>query len=149
MTPTARLGSRQSWLRNPLRESDICFSVRSGVTLHTISQLRSVCLRPVGHGPRPSTRGRAVRRLLDSTCSMLHNDLDMLREIIVREIKRQGLSVAELTRRCNGEISRRALIYYIDGEYDLSSKRVDVLLKVLGLKVARRSNRGKAPRRHA
>ncbi len=71
----------------------------------------------------------------------------MLREIIISEVKRQELSIAELTRRCDGKISRRALIYFLDGEYDLGSGRVDVLLKVLGLKVVRRSNRGRAPRR--
>ena len=80
---------------------------------------------------------------------MLHNTNIVLREIIIREVRRQELSVAELTRRCDGRISRRALIYYLDGEYDLSSERVDVLMKVLGLKVVRRPNRGKAPRRHS
>ena len=79
---------------------------------------------------------------------MLHNTSIVLRETIISEVRRQEFSVAELTRRCAGRISRRALIYYLDGEYDLSSKRVDVLLKVLGLKVVRRPNRGKAPRRH-
>ena len=72
----------------------------------------------------------------------------MLRDKIISEVKRQGLSVAELTRRCDGQISRRALIYFLDGEHDLSSERVDVLLKILGLKLVRRSNRGSAPRRH-
>ena len=72
----------------------------------------------------------------------------MLREIIIREIERQEISIAELTRRCEGAVSRRALIYYIDGEHDLSSERVDVLLAVLGLHVVRRPSRGKAPRRH-
>ena len=68
---------------------------------------------------------------------------------MLREINRQGLSLAEVIRRCEGAISRRALVYFVDGEKDLSTKRVDVLLKVLGLKVVRRSNRGKAPRRRA
>ena len=73
----------------------------------------------------------------------------MLRELIIQEINRQGFSLAEVIRRCEGAISRRALVYFVDGEKDLSTRRVDVLLKVLGLKVVRRSNRGKAPRRRA
>ena len=101
----------------------------------------------------PPTRGPTAAEILmsrlDSACNIMHNTNIVLRENIIREVQRQELSVAELTRRCDGRICRRALIYYLDGEHDLSSERVDVLLKVLGLKVVRRPNRGKAPRRHS
>lgn len=72
---------------------------------------------------------------------LLHNGVyadtmaDMIREAIIREVKRRKLTGYRLEKLTG--INSRSIERYLGGEMDLASVRLDKLCKVLGLRLTR------------
>lgn len=60
-----------------------------------------------------------------------------IKKAIEDELKRRGWSRYRLTKELEGKMPARTVYAYLSGERDLSSERVSIILKALGLKIRR------------
>jgi hypothetical protein len=71
-------------------------------------------------------------------CRLLHiisgSMLDM-RQAILKQIEKSGLTINQLAMRVEGEIPRRTVYAYLRGEEDSLSKTVSILLEAVGLTI--------------
>jgi hypothetical protein len=57
----------------------------------------------------------------------------MFRKIIIAEMKRQGVTTAQLARRLTGKVSKQRLYPFLAGKKDVVSGGVESICKELGL----------------
>ncbi len=57
----------------------------------------------------------------------------MIRKAILDELKRRGWSRYRLVQSLQGKMSPSAVYHYLGGHKDLSSRRVSMILDVLGI----------------
>jgi hypothetical protein len=60
-----------------------------------------------------------------------------IKKAIEDELKRRGWSRYRLTKELEDKMPARTVYAYLSGERDLSSERVSIILKALGLKIRR------------
>jgi len=65
------------------------------------------------------------------------------REIVRREVKRQGLSGYALAKRVGPRVSRRMIQAYLAGSHDLSGEKLAIICEVLGLELRPKKEGGK------
>jgi len=63
--------------------------------------------------------------------------MDMIKKAIEAELKRRDWSYYRLAKKLDGKLPRRTVYSYFSGERDISSERVSIILKELGLKIKR------------
>lgn len=63
--------------------------------------------------------------------------MDMIKKAIKSELKRRGWTCYRLSKELKDKIPQRTVYSYLSGERDISTKRVSVILKELGLKIER------------
>jgi len=71
-------------------------------------------------------------------CSFLHimcgSMLD-LRQAILKQLEKSGLTINQLAKQVEGKIPRRTVYAYLRGEEDSLSKTVSILLEAVGLTI--------------
>ena len=71
-------------------------------------------------------------------CGLLHiisgSMLDM-RQAILEQIEKSGLTINQLAKRVEGKIPRRTVYAYLRDEEDSLSKTVSILLEAVGLTI--------------
>ena len=82
-------------------------------------------------------------------CRLLHiisgSMLD-IRQAILKQIEKSGLTINQLAKRVEGKIPRRTVYAYLRGEEDSLSKTVSILLEAVGLTITT-TKRAKKPRK--
>jgi len=69
-------------------------------------------------------------------CNII-TDMDMIKKVIKSELKRRGWTCYRLSKELKDKLPQRTVYSYLSGERDISTKRVSVILKELGLKIVR------------
>jgi predicted transcriptional regulator len=74
-----------------------------------------------------------------------------IREIILKEMRKQKLTTYQLSQMLKGKMPQRTLYAFLKGSQDTTSDYVSKILKVLGLKIVKENStttkRGKSPRK--
>jgi len=75
--------------------------------------------------------------------------MSKIREIILKEMRKSGLTTYRLCKMVEGKIPKRTVYDFLSGKKDTTTKVAWTLMKELGLTVTRKSNvrRGRRPRK--
>ena len=69
-----------------------------------------------------------------------------LRQAILKQLQKSGLTINQLARQVEGKVARRTVYAYLCGEEDSLSKTVSILLDAVGLTITT-TKRAKRPRK--
>ena len=70
-----------------------------------------------------------------------------IREIIKRQLKKQGWSHYRLVKELEDTIPATTIYDYLRGETDLGSEKVSIILQALGLQIKPIRKQGRRPRK--
>jgi len=75
--------------------------------------------------------------------------MSKIRQIILKEMRKSGLTTYRLCKMAEGKVTRRTVYDFLSGKKDTSTKVAWLLMETLGLTITKKSNvkRGRRPRK--
>jgi len=70
-------------------------------------------------------------------------DMSEIREAILKEVRRRKMTIYQVAELVKGKVSQRTVYTFLRGEKDAKSETISIIMKALGLKIVKTTNRSK------